>query len=434
MLKHAEIDNLKNWIERINEFNSTPEFGTTRVLFTPVEIQSRDYIKSEMKKLNLSVQEDAIGNIYAVLEGQEPQLEPVWTGSHIDSVLNAGMFDGVVGVVGGLEALRLIMQLEERPKRSIVLIVYTSEEPTRFGLSCLGSRAMAGRLTREDTNQLLDKDGNTLAGVLDSLGYSKKAFERVAVPKGNVYGAVELHIEQNGVLDKEGLSIGIVKAICAPTNYVVEVQGCQSHAGGTSMTARRDAYMAACELALSLEKLARESQSEYTTVTVGWVDVVPNAVNVIPGTVRFSIDIRDVDFQSKNMLIGSLKEEVDRIESVRDVRIKLELQNHDVPMKCHKEFIKIIENACMKQGIDYCSMISGAYHDSLFVGEFAPVAMIFVPSRNGISHSPDEWTDYEDIAVGVDILADTLLTMANSIDHKRNCKCLTVNHRGSEFI
>ncbi|OPX43623.1 putative hydrolase [Ruminiclostridium hungatei] len=420
MLNHAEIDNLKNWIESINEFNSTPEFGTTRVLFTPVEIQSREYIKAEMKKLNLNVHEDAIGNIYAVLEGRNPQLEPVWTGSHIDSVLNAGMFDGVVGVVGGLEALRLIMQLEVRPERSIVLIVYTSEEPTRFGLSCLGSRAMAGRLTKEDMHQLLDKDGNTLAGVLDSLGYSRNGFERLAVARGSVYGAVELHIEQNGVLDKEGLPVGIVKAICAPTNYMVEVQGCQSHAGGTSMTARRDAYMAACELALSLEKLARESLSEYTTVTVGWVDVVPNAVNVIPGTVRFSIDIRDVDFQSKNILIGRLEEEVGRIESVRNVKIRMILQNHDIPMKCDEGIIKTIENVCLSQGIDYRRMISGAYHDSLFVGEFAPVAMIFVPSKKGISHSPDEWTDYEDIAVGVDILANTLLTMANTIEGSAN--------------
>ncbi|MDF2568009.1 MAG: Zn-dependent hydrolase [Oscillospiraceae bacterium] len=416
MINHANAQNIKNWLEAINQFNSTLEFGTTRVLFTPSEIAAREYVKNEMLKLGMNVREDAIGNIFATYEGQDTSLPAVWTGSHIDTVLNAGMFDGMAGVVGGMEAVRLIKESGQRPKRSIEVIVYTSEEPTRFGLSCLGSRAMAGKLSLEDAKNLKDNDGNTFAEVLKSLEYNPVEFKNIPISKGSVFGAVELHIEQNGLLEENGLPVGIVKAICAPTNYSVEVYGCQSHAGGTSMDARRDAFTASCEVSLSLERLAKESESEYTTATIGRVEVVPNAVNVIPGTVKFSIDIRDIDFESKNILLNKLLKEISEIEQKRGVNITLIPENHDRPIRCDEKIVEVIRQSCENQGIAYQVMISGAYHDSLFVGEFAPVAMIFVPSKNGISHSPEEWTDYEDIAVGVDALAETLLTLANTTD------------------
>lgn len=414
MLKHADTGKIQNWLEAINQFNSTPEFGTTRVLFTPDELAARSYVKEEMKKLGLTVTEDAIGNIFGTLEGGDPTLPPVWTGSHIDTVLNAGMFDGMAGVVGGMEAVRLISESGEKPKRNIVVIVFTSEEPTRFGLSCLGSRAMAGSLTLEDAEKLSDKDGKSLAGVLKELGYDPAGFRDVAVPKGSVFASVELHIEQSGRLEEWGLPVGIVKDICAPTNYMAEVKGCQSHAGGTSMEERRDAFMAACEISLALERLARQTTSEYTTATVGKVEAVPGSVNVIPGLVRFSVDIRDISFDSKNRIAALFKEEIARIEKERGVTVTLIPENHDRPTHCDEGIVELLEESCKKRDIPARKIISGAYHDSMFVGEFAPVAMIFVPSKNGISHSPDEWTDFEDIALGVDVLAETLLTLADA--------------------
>ncbi len=413
MLQSAKVENIKKWLEDINSFNSTPDFGTTRVLFTKPELESRNYVKNEMKKIGLKVHEDGIGNIFGVLEGEDTSLPPVWTGSHIDTVLNAGMFDGMTGVVGGMEALRIIKESGKKFKRSIVVIVYTSEEPTRFGLCCLGSRALAGKLSYEETKEVYDKDGKSLSIVLEELGYNKDDFKNIPVKKGDVFGAVELHIEQSNKLEKDNMKIGIVKTICAPTNFEVEVIGCQSHAGGTSMEDRKDAYAASAELALILEKLAKESKSEYTTATVGRVAVIPNASNVIPGNVKFSIDIRDCEFESKNILIEKLKKEITKIEEKRGVKVNLTLENHDVPMKCNKKIIDEIEKSCKNQNISHEFMISGAYHDSMFVGEFAPVAMIFVPSKNGISHSPDEWTDFEDIAKGTNILAETLYNLSN---------------------
>ena len=413
MLEKANAENIQNWLEKINTYNSTPEFGTTRVLFTECEIAAREYVKDEMKKLGLMVREDSIGNIFGTLVGSNPELPPVWTGSHIDTVLNAGMFDGMAGVVGGMEAVRLIKESGIKFNRNIEVVIYTSEEPTRFGLCCLGSRAMAGHLTLDDARMLKDENGKTLESVLQELGYNLNNFNDIRVKKGQVFGAIELHIEQNNKLEKKGLPVGIVKTICAPTNYLVEVIGCQSHAGGTSMEDRRDAYTASCEIALILEKLAIKCNSEYNTATVGRVEVIPNAVNVIPGRVKFSIDIRDCEFETKMELVEELKKEIKKIEEKREVKVNLINENNDIPMKCDSTIVEILRNSCEEKNIEYDMMISGAYHDSMFVGEFAPVAMIFVPSKNGISHSPDEWTDYKDIALGVDVLAKSLLELSN---------------------
>ncbi|MFA6849562.1 MAG: M20 family metallo-hydrolase [Selenomonadaceae bacterium] len=409
----ASVENIKAWLEGINQFNATPEFGTTRVLFTEPEVQARNYIKAEMGKLGMKVHEDAIGNVFGVFAGTDTSLPPVWTGSHIDTVLNAGMFDGMSGVIAGMEAVRIIKQANTSILRSIVVVVYTSEEPTRFKLGCLGSRAMAGKLDSKAAAELVDKDGQSLLEVLSSLGFPVEDFAKVPVKKGDVYGAVELHIDQTGVLEKAQKSIGIVKTICAPSVFDVEITGIQSHAGGTTMEERRDAFMASSEIALALEKLGRESKSEYTTATIGKVEVIPNAVNVIPGKVKFSIDIRDCDFDCKNAMVGKLKKEIEKIAQNRKVTVQITEYNNDYPMKCDKKIIELLKKSCKKNRVPYEMTISGAFHDSMLVGEFAPVAMIFVPSRDGISHSPKEWTDFADIAIGTDILADTLAAMAN---------------------
>lgn len=414
MLKKADYKNIKGYLEDIDTFNSTPDFGTTRVLFTEEELKARKYVKNEMNKIGLEVSEDAMGNIFGILRGDDSSLLPVWTGSHIDTVLNAGMFDGMAGVVSGMEALRIIKESNLNFKRDIKVIVYTSEEPTRFGLSCLGSRAMAGELTLEDIQNLKDKDGKSLSQVLRDLGYNLEEFNNVKVKKGDVFAAVELHIEQGGVLEHLNLPIGIVHTIEAPTNFDVFVKGKQSHAGGTPMNLRKDAFLACCDISLELERLAKESLSEDTVATVGVVDIIPNAANVISGDVHFTMDIRDSDYDIKCDLINKLKEFIKEVEKQRMVEITLNMINDDIPTKSDEQIVELLENICDSKDIPYKKMVSGAYHDSMMVGKFAPVSMIFVPSKDGVSHSPDEWTEFEDIALGTDILAETLFTLANS--------------------
>lgn len=415
-LKHADKKRIQCLIDGMNSFNSSPEYGTTRILFTEPEIKNREYVKKEMEKLGLTVTEDAIGNIFATLLGSEPDKAPVWTGSHIDTVPNSGKFDGMAGVVCGMEALRLIKESGLLHRRNLTVVVYTSEEPTRFGLSCLGSRAMAGELTLENTKKLQDKDGKSLYQVLNELNYNTEEFSDIQKSKGDVHAAVELHIEQNNRMEKERQSIGIVKKICAPSNYSVEVKGCQSHAGGTDMMDRKDAYAAGCEMSLLLEKLARECPSEYNTATIGKIEVIPGAVNVIPGLVRFSVDIRDCNMDTKQELIRAWKAGAEEIAQKRGVQMTVTEENNDIPLTCNEEIVEELRHICEDRGLSYGYHISGPYHDTLFVGRFTKAAMIFVPSKNGISHSPEEWTDYEQLAAGTDVLAEILLRLANEAD------------------
>lgn len=413
MLKKASAENVQMWLDGMNRFNATPEFGTTRILFTKPELENRKYVKCEMEKLGLTVTEDAIGNIYGTLAGTDANAKPVWTGSHIDTVPNAGKFDGMAGVVCGMEALKLIKESGAEHKRDLTVIVYTSEEPTRFSLGCLGSRAMAGVMTLEDTKNIHDKSGRSLYDKLAELSYDLNKFGEIKREKGDVYATVELHIEQNSRLEKKKVPIGIVQKICAPSNYSVEVTGCQSHAGGTDMYDRRDAYAASCEMALALEKIAKECKSEYNTATIGCVKVIPDATNVIPGKCIFSVDIRDCNMDTKQETIKAFKDAFQKIAVNREVGLTITEENNDEPLTCNEKIVGLLEETCDELDVESIKLISGPFHDSLFVGRFAPTAMIFVPSKNGISHSPDEWTEYEEVAKGADVLAHTLLKLSN---------------------
>lgn len=409
-----DINRVQQRLEKLTTFNSTPELrGVTRALFTPVEIEARNYVKEEMRKTGLVVTEDAIGNIYGTLVGSEPDLPPVWTGSHIDTVVNAGMYDGMVGVIGGLEAVAQIKERGIPHKRSIVVIVFTSEEPTRFGVGCIGSRAMANMLSLEDTKNLKDDDGKTLYELLNELGYDISKFGEIVKKKGDVYASVELHIEQGEVLERMGLPIGVVETISAPTDLHVKVTGKQSHAGSTPMDIRRDAFTATCEISLKLEELARASDSVNTVGTIGKLAMHPNASNVIPGEVDFSIDIRDSDFERKSHLLSELFAFMKEVEQNRDVKVEYTILSNDQPAFSDPKIVAVLEDACKEQQIPYHKMTSGAFHDSMMVAEFAPMAMIFVPSKDGISHNPDEYTSYEDIARGISVLTQCLATLAN---------------------
>lgn len=412
-MERANAANIEKWIDGMNQFNSTPEFGTTRILFTKPELENRNYVKEEMRKLGLEIEEDSIGNIYATLKGEDSSLPPVWTGSHIDTVPNAGKFDGMTGVVCGMEAVRMIQENQLKHKRDIKVVVYTSEEPTRYGLSCLGSRAMSGDMSLEDTKKLFDRDDKSLYDKLLELGYDVTKYDEIRKKKGEVFATVELHIEQNSRLEKAKLPIGIVKKICAPSNYVIEVTGCQSHAGGTDMRERRDAYAGACEMAMVLETLAEECISEYNTATIGHVKVVPDAMNVIPGKCEFYVDIRDCNMETKQKLIGQFTERFYQIAKRRGLSVTIREENNDLPLSCDEKIIELLKESCDDYELPYLELISGPYHDSLFVGRFAPTAMLFVPSKNGISHSAEEWTDYEEIAKGADVLMATLLKLSN---------------------
>ena len=413
MYPRSDKGRLSEQLETLAEYNgdlSSP--GITRVHFSDEDLGAREYIKSLMSDAGLDVTEDPIGNIYGTLPGTDFSLEPVWTGSHTDTVLNAGKYDGTVGVIGAIEACRNILDSGAPHKRDITVIAFTSEEPTRFGAGCIGSRAMAGRLSLEDTKKLTDKEGKSLYEVLLSLDYPLSDFGAVVRKPGDIFAFVELHIEQASTLEALGLPIAVVTGICAPTDIRITLTGQQKHAGSTKMDIRRDPVCAAAEIILKLEHLARAYKNDHTVATVGKINTFPNASNVIAGSVSFTIDIRDINMDDKSRIRDEILAFAQNICKERGIGIKYTIISDDVPVHSDERVMTVIEDSCKKLRLPYTKKTSGAYHDALQVSSFAPMAMIFVPSRGGISHDPAEYTSPEEIAVGADVLAQTLLTLS----------------------
>jgi N-carbamoyl-L-amino-acid hydrolase len=383
----------------------------TRVVFSQADLRARAYVKDLCTKAGLTIHEDAIGNTFARWQGSDPSLAPVGTGSHIDAIPNAGLYDGCVGVLGGLEAIRVLQKLGFKPRRSIELVIFTSEEPTRFGIGCLGSRMMASVLTPAQAEKLRDKDGRSLAEVRSKAGFTG-TLESVALPAGRFHQFVELHIEQGPELEKEGIDIGLVTHIAAPASQRIVIEGEGGHAGARLMPGRKDALAAAAELILALEAAAKTTGAIDTVGTVGICDVFPGAVNSIPSRVHITTDIRDIDSARRDRVLDALLEACSEVSARRGVTITTELINADPPATCDAAILDALEASAIAAKKSYKRMVSRAYHDSLFMARIAPVAMVFIPCRGGVSHRPDEYSSPEWIGSGVHVLSRTLATLA----------------------
>jgi N-carbamoyl-L-amino-acid hydrolase len=352
-----------------------------------------------------------VGNTFVRWQGSDPSLPAVATGSHIDAIPNAGAYDGTVGVLGGLEAIRALQRAGFQPRRSIELILFTSEEPTRFGIGCLGSRLMGGVMTPEKALTLRDKESHTLDELRAAAGFSGD-LASVRLQPGAYAAFVELHIEQGPILEREGIEIGIVTHIAAPAGMTITVEGEGGHAGAMLMPSRHDALTAACELILSLEHNARASGAIDTVATVGICDVFPGAVNSVPSRVRLEADIRDTDSNRRDRVIAEVQAFAEMVSSRRGVRIGFEMVNSDPPAACDTAILAAIEQSVTESNHNSQTMVSRAYHDSLFMARIAPIAMIFIPCRNGVSHRPDEYASPQAIQTGVQVLAHTLARLA----------------------
>jgi len=332
-------------------------------------------------------------------------------GFDIDAIPNAGKYDGVVGVLGGLEAIRALQRCGFRPRNSIELLVFTSEEPTRFGIGCLGSRLLSGALLPAAARKLTDKDGATVDEVRRGAGFEGE-LEEVKLPSGYHKAFVELHIEQGPRLEREHLPLGVVTKIAAPASLRVSIEGAGGHAGAVLMPDRRDALCAAAELILAIENAARSTGAIDTVATVGICEVFPGAVNSIPSQVRLSVDIRDTDLRRRDDVIQALDTACRAISAKRQVSVRSELLNADAPGDCAPIVIEALSQSCRKHRLTFLSMVSRAYHDSLFIGRIAPVAMLFIPCRDGYSHRPDEYASPDDIVRGTLVLAETLAILS----------------------
>lgn len=406
------LDRLIGELQRLGNISEAEPPVVTRVVFGEADLRARSYVKKLCGDAGLSVTEDAIGNTFARWEGSDPNLAPIGTGSHIDAIPNAGLYDGCVGVLGGLEAVRVLKQLGFTPRRSIELVIFTAEEPTRFGIGCLGSRMMASALAPARARALRDKEGRGLDELRTSAGFAG-ALESVALRRGRFEGFVELHIEQGPELERNGIDLGLVTHIAAPASLRILVEGVGGHAGATLMPGRKDALAAAAELVLALERAAKSTGAIDTVATVGVCEVFPGAVNSIPSGVRLEADIRDIDGIRRDAVITSLQSACDEVQARRGVRISSELVNADPPAACDAAILAVLEESARAAGKSFQRMVSRAYHDSLFMARMAPVAMLFIPCRGGISHRPDEYASPDWIGAGVQVLARTLAQLAS---------------------
>lgn len=405
-------DGVIRGLEKLAQISEAPAPVVTRVVFGEADLRARAYVKDLCRKAGLEVREDAIGNTFARWMGSAPELAPVGTGSHIDAIPNAGMYDGCVGVLGGLEAIRLLQRMGFKPRRSIELVIFTAEEPTRFGIGCLGSRMMGGVLTPEQACLLRDKQDRSLEDLRANAGFTG-SLESVVLPRGYFHQFLELHIEQGPILENEGLDLGIVTHIAAPASLRIMLQGEGGHAGATLMPGRKDALIAGAELILALDHAARTSGAIDTVATTGICDVFPGAVNSIPSRVRLECDIRDIDEARRDRVIAGLRAACQEVERRRSVSVQVEMVNADPPAACDPAILDAMEQSAVAAGKTYKRVVSRAYHDSLFVARIAPIAMLFIPCRGGISHRPDEYASPEWIGAGVHVLARTLALLAS---------------------
>ena len=396
----AELDQLATYSE-------VPAPAVTRVVYTTADLSARTYLKCLCD--GFAIREDAVGNTFIRWVGAEPDLPAVGTGSHIDAIPNAGRYDGTVGVLGGLEAMRALQESGFKPRRSIELLLFTSEEPTRFGIGCLGSRFLAGSLAARDGDRLKDAQGATLNQVRMAAGFSGP-LEEVVLKQGYYHAFAELHIEQGPLLEKRGVPLGVVTAIAAPASLRITIEGEGGHAGAVLMPGRHDAFLGAAEIALALEAAAKGSGAIDTVATTGICNVFPGAVNSIPSRVELSVDVRDINLNRRDAMLASLTAACDQVTATRGLRITKEVLNADAPAVCSPMVVEALERSCGAHPFDH--MVSRAYHDSLFMSRIAPTAMLFIPCRAGVSHRPDEYASPEDIVRGVEVLAKALAHLA----------------------
>ena len=400
-------------IDRISRFSDAPHPAVTRVLYTATDVAARNYCRDLARAAGLAWREDALGNLFVRLPGREPDLPAVGTGSHTDAIPYAGRYDGVVGALGGLEALRSMQEAGLKPRRSLELIIFTSEEPTRFGVGCLGSRAMTGLMDADALGALRDAEDVSLEQARQDAGFAG-SLASVVLPRDAYAYFVELHIEQAPRLEAADVMIGVVEAIVASATVRVRIAGGGGHAGTVLMRDRCDALAAAAELVLLAERVARDDARPDAVATVGLLQVHPGASNSIPSAVELTLDVRETRMQVRDALLDAMRQGLATIARARGVDVTWDVLASDPSSQSDPRILTAIEQSAETLGLSHMRLVSRAYHDTVFMAQRFPAAMIFIPSFKGYSHRPEEYSAPAEIVAGVKTLAATLLRLAET--------------------
>lgn len=392
--------------------------GVNRPAFSDADWEGRQYIIDCMSDAGLDVEIDGFGNVIGYKVGTNPDLPVVMVGSHTDSVLNGGNYDGVVGVLSAIEAVRSMIDDGFEQEHTIAVVDFMCEESSRFGAATLGSKAMRGKLTLNDLHRLVDTQGITLYDALKGRNLNPDAIESMAYNRP-VKAFIEIHIEQGKVLEHEQKQIGIVSGIAGPERFYVTIRGNADHSGATPMNLRHDALCGASKIILGIEEVTSMQEEPPVVGTVGIAEVVPGAMNVIPGAVKLGVDIRSISKVARDSVVFLIKELIDVIAEKRGLSYTIEPISKDHPVSMHPLMVKEIERAVTSLQLEYMIMPSGAGHDAMHWAEVAPTGMIFIPCRDGISHNSAEFAAMDDIVAGAEVLENVIKNISlvgNALD------------------
>ena len=408
-----DSDRLWSRLHALAEFTEADRPWTRRA-FTDYFERGRAWLQTEMEQAGLTVEVDAAGNLIGTLAGSDPDAKPIASGSHSDTVPRGGRFDGIAGVIAALEVAQTLAESDLTLKHPVQAIDFLAEEPNQYGVSCVGSRAIAGELERWQ----LDKtaaDGTSLGQAIDALGGNAGSLDGALRVPGDTEAFVELHIEQGPVLEAEQLDIGIVTDIVGITRYDVSLTGSAAHSGTTPMNRRQDALAGAAHLVAEVERRATAAQADdaYLVATVGKLDVTPNGSNVVPGRVDFVLEVRSSDKQVADAYCEDFQRHARETAQARGLELEMELVSDGGPALCADRVQRAIEKASSESGMRFMHMSSGAGHDAAHMAPVCPSGMIFIPCLDGRSHCPEEWASQEQVTKGTQVLLQTITALDN---------------------
>ena len=403
------LKRIQSDIEAINMFNATPGRGVTRQTFSKEYQGAIDYVVDELKKIGATISICLAGNIRGRLSGSQKDAPAIMMGSHLDTVVHGGQFDGVVGVVTALEAARKIVENKAAHRLPVDVVIFPEEEGSRFGRGLLGSSIWTGTVDPDRLNAIRDANGMTYLDAMTLAGLSVDDNSRLKTT--DLAAMLEVHIEQGAVLEKRGYRIGLVEAIAGIRQLNITIKGTADHAGTTPMIDRLDPLQGAARIIIEVEKIARRTGPR-TVATVGRIICEPAQANVIPGLVRFSVDIRDSDKTLLDSAVAEIQQAVQNICNERQLGVDIVGMSESEPVVLSAGIINLLEETTREKGIAPFRMISGAGHDTALVAGLTRAGMIFVPSHKGLSHCPQEYSSIEDIALACEILLETALELA----------------------
>jgi allantoate deiminase len=409
-IRKIEVDavTLHQYIEALGSIGLQPGGGLVRPVYSPAWLQAREQLAAWMHTAGLEVHVDAVGNLFGRISGSSDN-RTILTGSHLDTVPQGGKFDGALGILAGMAALLALHEQMGKPRRSIEVVALCEEEGSRFHAHCWGTKGILGRIQQSELEELRDDQGLSIAEAMRAVGLAPERYTEAV--RNDLDAFLELHIEQGRLLFDEQVALGIVQAITGLQHQWITVKGRADHAGTTPMDLRQDALQGAVQMALEITRLV-EQAGRPAVVTMGKWEVRPGAVNVVPAEVNFSIDLRHPDEESLQRLSAAIQERCKAIAQARGLQFASEITGKSAPQPLDPALQTVLITSAEACGVAWKWLPSGAGHDSQIMARYLPTAMLFVPSVEGRSHSPIEYTTPEDAARGASVLATALFQLA----------------------